>query len=454
MASRSSAARRPSRSLLAQARAAPTAAARTRRGSGCCARPARSARALGHAGLRGGRLRARPAAGRGAPPDVDLVIEGDGIAFARRLAEEIGGHRRWSTALRHRLASRAGAHRRARGRRRRARARGRGLGSARALRRWPGRCPRWSPPGIDEDLGRRDFSVNAMAMALSPDRFGRLLDPLGRPGATSARGGSGRCTRSPSSRIPRGSSGPPAMPARLGLRPDAATRAAIRLAVARPVYVALSGQRLWREIELAAAEPRARQAFERSREMASRKSLQHKQRRPGHLADAERLRALGPVGGVAVDPAELFMLALARPSPPAAVERLPRSPRARRRASGPARGGGAWPVRSPGGSRPRGCRRARWTSRSTGAAGRRARGLAPRRARGRAGGSSGTWREGARCSRGSPAAISSRSGVPRGPAGRPRRSAMLRRHRLDGAAGSVAEERELVKEWLTSGKEA
>jgi hypothetical protein len=31
---------------------------------------------------------------------------------------------------------------------------------------------------------------------------------------------------------------------------------------------------------------------------------------------------------------------------------------------------------------------------------------------------------------------------------------MLRRHRLDGAVGSVAEERELVKEWLTSGKEA
>jgi hypothetical protein len=32
--------------------------------------------------------------------------------------------------------------------------------------------------------------------------------------------------------------------------------------------------------------------------------------------------------------------------------------------------------------------------------------------------------------------------------------AMLRRKRLDGAAGSLAEERDLVKEWLTSGKEA
>ena len=44
-------------------------------------------------------------------------------------------------------------------------------------------------------------------------------------------------------------------------------------------------------------------------------------------------------------------------------------------------------------------------------------------------------------------------GVPRGPeVGRV--LGMLRRKRLDGAAGSLAEERELVKEWLTSGKEA
>ncbi|MGH7316460.1 MAG: hypothetical protein ACREJS_09395, partial [Candidatus Rokuibacteriota bacterium] len=44
-------------------------------------------------------------------------------------------------------------------------------------------------------------------------------------------------------------------------------------------------------------------------------------------------------------------------------------------------------------------------------------------------------------------------GVPRGP-----RVGVtldrLRGLRLDGALGSVAEERELVKEWLTSGKEA
>jgi len=44
-------------------------------------------------------------------------------------------------------------------------------------------------------------------------------------------------------------------------------------------------------------------------------------------------------------------------------------------------------------------------------------------------------------------------GVPRGPqVGRA--LAMLRRRRLDGAVGTLGAERELVKEWLTSGKEA
>ena len=35
--------------------------------------------------------------------------------------------------------------------------------------RGPARCPRWSPPALDEDLGRRDFTVNAMAVGPAGD---------------------------------------------------------------------------------------------------------------------------------------------------------------------------------------------------------------------------------------------------------------------------------------------
>jgi len=43
----------------------------------------------------------------------------------------------------------------------------------------PGALPQVEPAGLDEDLTRRDFTVNAMAVALAPERFGRLIDPLG-----------------------------------------------------------------------------------------------------------------------------------------------------------------------------------------------------------------------------------------------------------------------------------
>jgi tRNA nucleotidyltransferase (CCA-adding enzyme) len=44
----------------------------------------------------------------------------------------------------------------------------------------PGALPTVSPAqSVEDDLRRRDFSINAMAMALSKRRWGRLVDPLG-----------------------------------------------------------------------------------------------------------------------------------------------------------------------------------------------------------------------------------------------------------------------------------
>jgi tRNA nucleotidyltransferase (CCA-adding enzyme) len=383
-------------------------------------------------------------------PDVDLVVEGDGIAFARRLAEEIGGtvlvHRGFGTASIEAGHAPAGA----------------GL-DAIALGRVdvasarredyeaPGALPVVTSAPLCEDLRRRDFSVNAMAMALAPDRFGRLLDPLG--GQRDVRARRLRSLRplafvEDPTRIVRAAR----YAARLGLRADAATLAGIRLAVECAPYPALSGQRLWREIELTAAEPRARAAFELLVRWRAPTIWNLAGGGSGRLADTERLAGWARAAGVAVDPAELALLALLIGRPPAVVARsldrlaLTGEPRLRLEAAvlaGPLAGRLAAPRLRPSAIdrmlRPvpaaallgawlragaRGRRRIQWFL-------ERGRAVRPR--------------------------LSGEDllalGVPRGP----RVGATLdrlRRLRLDEALGSLAEERELVKEWLTSGKEA
>ncbi len=93
-------------------------------------------------------------------PDVDLLVEGDGVTFARRLHEEVGGrlviHGAFGTA------SIEGAT----GRARRPIARI-DIASARRERYdAPGALPVIDHASADQDLPRRDVSVNAMAIAL------------------------------------------------------------------------------------------------------------------------------------------------------------------------------------------------------------------------------------------------------------------------------------------------
>jgi tRNA nucleotidyltransferase (CCA-adding enzyme) len=386
----------------------------------------------------------------GEAPDVDLVVEGDGTAFARRLGEEIGGtvlvHGGFGTASIEggRAPSGAGVDGAPLGRVDVASARREHYAGAGAL-------PDVAPAGLLEDLRRRDFSVNAMAVALGPDRFGHLIDPLG--GQRDVRARRLRVLRplafvEDPTRIFRAAR----YAARLGLHLDGPTRAAIRLAVARRPYVALSGQRLWREIELVAGEPRARNAFEHLVRWSAVSLLGVSYVAGRNLAAAERLGRWAKAAGVAVDPAELFMLALLVGRTPAAVGRcldrlaLTGEPRARLEAGAmagplarrleaprllrsaidealrpapPAAALSAW---LRGGARAR--RRIEWYLAE-------GRAVQPR------------------LTGGDLLAL----GVPRGPrVGRA--LAMLRRRRLDGEAGSLAAERELVKEWLTSGKEA
>jgi tRNA nucleotidyltransferase (CCA-adding enzyme) len=383
-------------------------------------------------------------------PDLDLVVEGDGIAFARRLAEEIGGtllvHGGFGTASIEaaRAPAAAGLDRLPLGR----------IDVASARREQyaaPGALPSVRPASLAEDLRRRDFSVNAMAVALAPDRFGRLLDPLG--GQQDVRARRLRSLRplafvEDPTRVLRAAR----YASRLAFRPDAATRAGIRLAVACAPYPALSGQRLWREIELVAAEPRARAAFELLIRWSAPRIWNFRGGSTARLRDAERLRRWARGAGIALDPAEVCLAALLGGRPDTAISRsldrlaLRGEPRARIEAA--VRGGAlAGRLGAPGlgpsaidrllrpvpepallgawlGAGPRARRRIQWFL-------ARGRAVRPR--------------------------LGGRDllalGVPPGP----RVGATLerlRRLRLDGAAGSLAEERELVKEWLTSGKEA
>jgi tRNA nucleotidyltransferase (CCA-adding enzyme) len=85
----------------------------------------------------------------GAPVDLDVVVEGDAEAFARSLGGSLTGHDRFGTAT--------------------VRVDGFTYDIARARRETyahPGALPDVEPAPLDEDLTRRDFTVNAMAIAL------------------------------------------------------------------------------------------------------------------------------------------------------------------------------------------------------------------------------------------------------------------------------------------------
>lgn len=98
--------------------------------------------------------------------DIDIVVEGDAIACARLLAVRLDGAvaktSRFGTAV-----LMVGGQRI-------------DLAMARTERYpRPGALPEVSPGTLEDDLWRRDFTINAMAVEISPGAFGALLDPTG-----------------------------------------------------------------------------------------------------------------------------------------------------------------------------------------------------------------------------------------------------------------------------------
>ena len=101
--------------------------------------------------------------------DLDVVVEGDAVAAARtvadRLEAEVVVHDRFGTAT--------------------VRATDLYVDFATSRREHypaPGALPEVEPAPLDEDLARRDFTINAMAAALSHAPLGALRDPHGGEG--------------------------------------------------------------------------------------------------------------------------------------------------------------------------------------------------------------------------------------------------------------------------------
>lgn len=209
-------------------------------------------------------------------PDLDVTVEGDGIELARAIVEHFGGdlmvHEQFGTAtVRLQHTARSTQHTET----------ARRLGSSSARRRSPtadeptadervvrvdvASCrketyaesaayPRVSPGTIRDDLCRRDFTINAMAMEIAPARFGRLVDPFG--GARDLRAGILRALHPKSflddpSRILRGVR----FAQRFHLRLAPGTARALTAAVAAGALGRLNEGRVRKELEAMAREP-------------------------------------------------------------------------------------------------------------------------------------------------------------------------------------------------------
>lgn len=113
--------------------------------------------------------------------------------------------------------------------------------------------PTVRPASLDEDLGRRDISVNAMALAVEERGFGPLIDPFG--GWEDLRRGVARLLREKSLRDdPTRLFRVARFTGRLGLRIENQTARWMREAVEERLPEKLSAQRLFREFRLILAE--------------------------------------------------------------------------------------------------------------------------------------------------------------------------------------------------------
>ncbi len=103
--------------------------------------------------------------------DLDVIVEGDAIILGRSLVKKFGGkltpHDAFHTAIWHLpetwslIPDTLDL-----------------ITARKEIYEKPGALPTVTPSTIEDDLRRRDFTINAMAIRLDGDHFGELLDPL------------------------------------------------------------------------------------------------------------------------------------------------------------------------------------------------------------------------------------------------------------------------------------
>ncbi len=214
--------------------------------------------------------------------DLDVVVEGDACALAAALATKLGGrlrvHEAFQTAalffddgLRLDLASARTEH-----------------------YRRPGALPEVARGGLRQDLFRRDFTINALAVRLTPPGFGRLIDFFG--GRKDLVDGKIRVLHGLSfiedpTRALRGIR----FAVRLDFEIARETAHLIRVARRERVFDRLTPLRLRREIEQLFGEKRALKAIERMKEFGLL-SVLHADLDPGRRTIARLERAEEALG--------------------------------------------------------------------------------------------------------------------------------------------------------------
>ena len=180
--------------------------------------------------------------------DLDIVVEGNGIEVAQDVAGALGGtvhvHQQFGTAtvLLDNLSVDFATTRR-------------------ETYAEPAAYPRVSAGTLGDDLFRRDFTINAMAMAITPSRFGRLMDPF--QGARDLRGKTLRILHERSflddpSRVLRGVR----FAQRFGLRWERRTHRALQEAIRAGSLGWLNVGRLRKELDRLLEEPNPRRCLQ------------------------------------------------------------------------------------------------------------------------------------------------------------------------------------------------